>query len=259
MRALIFTLATLTATAAQAGWFGDCDKSAPRSAAQPSTGVTRVVIVGRAGFLHIEGHPGAAEVRATGTACAEDNDTLNDVKLSGTRSGSEVRIEAIMPRRDNWFGSSPTLDFTVSLPAGVAVDVEDSSGELTISNVGDAKVDDSSGSIDIRRVTGNLTVRDSSGEIDIEDVSGDVRIPEDGSGSIRIERVGGSVTIDEDGSGSIEIRNVKRNVTIGTDGSGGVEVSEVGGDFSVGSKGSGSIDYDRINGRVSVPERHHRR
>jgi len=260
MRALIVALATLAAASAHADWFGtDCPKQAERSAAQPAAGVTKVVIVGRAGFLHIEGHPGAGEVKANGTACASMDEQLAGVLLKGSRSGSEVRIEAVMPNQEgSWFSSSPKLDFTVSLPAGVAVDVVDSSGELTISNVGDAKVEDSSGSIDIRKVAGNLSVRDSSGEIDIEDVSGDVRIPDDGSGSIHIERVGGSVTIDEDGSGSIEVRDVKRNVTIGTDGSGSIEVADVGGDFNVGSKGSGSVDYERVRGRVAVPDRHRR-
>src|SRR2546423_1444092 len=131
MRALIFTLATLTAATAHAGWFGDCEKSASRSAVQPVAGVTRVVIIGRAGFLHIEGHPGVTEVRATGTACADDSQVLRDINLAGSRSGGEVRIEAIIPPHEtSWFGSSARLDFTVSLPAGMAVDVEDTSGEL---------------------------------------------------------------------------------------------------------------------------------
>jgi hypothetical protein len=257
MRALILTLSALIATTAHAGWFDDCHAQASRTAVQSAAGVTRVVIIARAGFLHVEGHPGTTEIRASGQACAANEAQLAGTVLSATRSGSEVRIEAIVPSEDrSFFSSSPKLDFTVTLPAGIAVDIDDTSGEMTISNVGNAKVNDTSGGIDVRYVTGNLTVRDTSGGIDIEDVTGDVHIPSDTSGGIDIHGVGGSVTIDEDGSGSIEIRNVKRNVLIGTKGSGSILVADVSGDFTVREKGSGSIDYERVSGRVSVPARH---
>lgn len=238
----------------------DCQYDAGRKAAQSAAGVTKVEIVGRAGYLHIEGRPGASEIRADGQACAPIEEELAGIVLKATRSGSTVRIEAIVPEHDSSFWqSSPKLDFDVTLPAGIAVDVVDSSGELTISNVGDLKVDDSSGGIEIRHTTGNVRVRDSSGEIVIEDVRGDVYIPQDSSGSIEITGVTGGVTIDEDSSGSIDIRNVQRNVAIGSDGSGTIDVTDVGGDFTVGSKGSGSIDYDNVRGKVSVPSRHRHR
>jgi len=242
MRALILTLATLTAASAHASWFGtDCQEQAERSATQSAAGVTKVVIVGRAGFLHIEGHSGATAIHANGTACAAIEEELVGIRLEASRSGSEVRIEAVVPNHEAaFFASSPKLDFTVTVPAGVAVDVVDTSGEMTISDVGSANVNDTSGSIEIRHVTGDVTVRDTSGEIDIEDVGGNVRIPSDSSGSIDIRRVRGNVTIDDDGSGS-------------------VNVSDVGGDFLISEKGSGSIGYDGVKGHVSVPARHRHR
>lgn len=242
MRTLIFAIATLTAATAHADWFGsDCQEQAERSAAQSAAGATKVVIIGRAGFLHVEGRSGASEVRATGTACASIEEQLVGIRLNGSRSGSEVRIEAEVPSHDSaWFSSSPKLDFTVTVPAGIAVDVVDTSGEMTISDVGNLNVVDTSGGIEIRHVTGDVSVRDTSGEIDVADVTGNVRIPSDGSGSIDVRRVRGSVTIDDDGSGS-------------------VNVSDIGGDFTVGSKGSGSIGYDGVKGHVSVPARHRHR
>ena len=241
MRKLILAAAMLLASTAHASLFDDCDHSASRVAALSSSGVTRVVIIGRAGYLHIDGRAGATEIRATGTACASDNDALADTTLTATRSGSEVRVEAHVPEWHGGFfgGSSPRLDFSVALPEGMPIVVDDTSGELTISRVGNTDVDDTSGGIEIRHVNGDLTVRDTSGSIVIEEVTGNVHIPHDSSGSIDIHHVGGSVTIDRDGSGSID-------------------VVDVGGDFTVGSKGSGSIDYDRVRGKVSVPMRHNR-
>jgi hypothetical protein len=240
MRAIAIALTLFTATAAHAGWLDPCEHDAARSASQSAAGVKRVVIIGRAGFLHIEGRAGATEIKANGTACAPIEEQLAGTRLTATRSGSEVTIEAIVSQQDDsFFSPSPRLDFTVTLPAGIEINVADTSGEMTISNVGNARVVDTSGGMEIRKVTGNLSVRDTSGEIVVEDVSGDVHIPSDSSGSISIERVGGSVTIDEDGSGSIN-------------------VSDVRGNFTLGSKGSGSVDYSRVAGRVSVPDRHRR-
>lgn len=130
MRAFIAILSVLTATAASAGLFeSDCQEFAERSAVQPSGGITRVVIIGRAGFLHVEGRAGATEVRATGRACAPIEELLVGIRLSATHDGSTVTIEAEVPKQgSSTFASSPKLDFTVTLPAGIEIDVVDTSG-----------------------------------------------------------------------------------------------------------------------------------
>jgi len=242
MRTLVFAAATLLATTAHAGWLGsDCQHQAERSAVQSAAGVTRVAIIARAGFLHVEGKQGATEIRARGTACASTDKLLAAIVFKATRSGSTVTIETIVPNEsESFFTSSPYLDTTITVPAGMAVSVADTSGELTIRDTGETDVDDRSGGLEIRHITGNVTVRDTSGEIVIEDVSGNVHIPSDSSGSIDVHHAGGSVTIDEDGSGSID-------------------VSDIGGDFTVSHKGSGSITYERVRGKVSVPMKHRHR
>ena len=260
MRALLITLVTLTASALQAGSFGsDCQEFAERSAVQSAKGVTRVVIIDRAGFLHVEGRAGATEIRATGHACAPIEELLVGIRLSASRSGSQVTIEAEVPKQgDSFFASAPRLDFTVTVPAGIAVDIADTSGELTIHDTGNTRVAVTSGNMNIRNVNGSLTVRATSGAIDIDGVTGDVHIPSYPSGAVKIARVGGSVTIDRHGSGSIEVHNVKRNLVITADGPGPVAVSDIGGDFTLGAKGGGSVDYKRVTGRVMVPRRYRR-
>src|ERR1700760_3941474 len=97
MRTLTSLLLLLAATTASADLFSDCSYSEKRSVAAPAAGVTRIVIVGRAGWLNINGHRGAAQVTANGTACASSRDRLNETKLVLSRSGSELRIEAATP------------------------------------------------------------------------------------------------------------------------------------------------------------------
>ena len=206
MRLLSALFALLTSTSVLAGIFDRCDYTAPRSASASAAGVSRIVIIGRAGSLRVEGRAGT-QVQATGTACVSDRALLNDTRLTAQRYGSELRIEALVP--DTGMFQRAALDFEVTLPANIPVMIKDGSGSLTIAGTYDLTVDDGSGSLQIRNITGNLSVEDGSGSISISNVTGDVRIV-DGSGSIEVEHIGGSVTIPSDSSGSVDIRDVKR-------------------------------------------------
>jgi hypothetical protein len=246
-------LALSLATTAGADVFG-CDHTAARRVAASLSGVSRVLVIGRAGSLRVTGHSGGGEVVASGTACSSDEGFLKDIQLRAERNGSELVVEAVIPERMGFFEwGSDKLDFDVTLPDTIAVDVRDGSGETKIENVGDLRVHDGSGELTIRGVHGNADVTDGSGDLMIADVSGDVRV-RDGSGGIEIDRVGGNVVID-DGSGGIDVRDVQKSVTIESDGSGSVDVRDVRGDFTVEHKGSGEITSDRIGGRVTIPRR----
>lgn len=257
--ALVVTFLFVAGTA-HAGLFDECDHRAHRSAQLDLAGVTHVIVIAKAGSLRVEGRDGTRTIAASGEACSSEEEVLHDITLTATRNGSTATIEAHVPSM-NWsfFGSnSAALDFTVTLPPNVPVDITDTSGAMTVVNVGTCSIDDTSGEIDVRRVHGSLTIRDTSGAIYVDDVAGDVHIPRDSSGEIEVRRVGGGVTIDEDSSGAVTIGNVKRSVFIGSKGSGSIYVTDVGGDFTVDHKGSGGIDYARVAGHVSIPSRHNR-
>ncbi len=142
MRTLTLLTALLAASSASASWL-DCAHTAPRSAALPVAGATRIVVVGGAGTLRVAGHNGAAEVRAIGKACSSSREDLPKIVLRATRNGGEIRIEAEVPDTSGW--GDRRLDFEVSLPSNVPVKVVDGSGELTIENTAALDVDDGSG------------------------------------------------------------------------------------------------------------------
>ncbi len=197
MHALIFALVAL---AANVDWTqSDCQEFAERSAVQSARGVTRVIIIGRAGFLHVEGRAGATEIRATGHACAPIEEFLVGILLKSSRSGSTVTIEAICPRKDtSRFASETKLDFTVTLPGGMEVDVVDTSGNLRIRNVGNTHVADTSGDVANRNINGSVTIdEDRSGAVTVSDIRGDFTIRKKASGSVHYERVAGRVLIPE--------------------------------------------------------------
>src|ERR1041385_201521 len=150
--------------------------TATRTASTPASGVTKVVIIARAGSLDVKGENGVTEIRAKGEAEASSDDVLKKMQLVATRSGSTVTIEAQIPEDSSWIGSSPTLGFEVTEPAGMAVTIKDGSGSMTVKNIGELDITDGSGSIDIDGVTGNVRISDGSGGVEIERVNGNVTI-----------------------------------------------------------------------------------
>ncbi|MBV8520052.1 MAG: DUF4097 family beta strand repeat protein [Acidobacteria bacterium] len=253
----------------------DCRYSAARHLTTPSSGITRIVIHADAGSLTVTGTPGAPQVVANGTACTSDEDFLPRMTLTMRKSGSELHVEASIPQKTVLFGFfQARLDFSVAVPDGVPVSIDDGSGWMKVANVGPTSIDDGSGSIEVRNVHGNLTIHDESGGIDVDSVQGAVKI-EDDSGEIEVKNVAGAVEIEDDSgsitvasvdslhipnddSGSITVQNVRHDVLIDSDSSGSIEVTDIGGNFTVGEKSSGGIDYERVAGRVSIPERFRR-
>lgn len=265
----------LAAGPAFAGIFDDddCRYTSPRKVGTAIAGVTKVVIHADAGSLKVDGTPGATQIVATGTACTSEDDFLERMTLTMRKSGSELHIDANIPKKNVIFGFfSARLDFAVTLPAGMPVDITDDSGWMKVANTGATLINDDSGSIEVRNVRGPLTIHDDSGSIEVDAVIGNVKI-EDDSGEILVKNVNGNVEIDDDSgsmtiahvegslrirnddSGSITAQNVRRDVTVDDDGSGSIDVADVGGNFTVGRKSSGSIDYARVAGKVSVPEK----
>jgi hypothetical protein len=276
--AAVIAATTLTAASAFGGGLFDdeCDHTAPRKLAAPVAGVTKVVIHAESGSLKVDGASGVSQIVAAGTACTSDKDFLERITLTSRRQGSELHITADIPEKSVIFGFfQARLDFSVSLPHGMAVVIDDDSGWIKVANTGATTIDDDSGSIEAKNIHGPLSISDDSGSIEIDGVQGAVSIEddsgeiviknvqggvviEDDSGSITVARIQGSLHIRDDDSGSITAENVRGDVIIDEDGSGSVQVADVGGRFTVSQKGSGGIDYERVAGKVSIPERHRR-
>lgn len=238
MRVRLFTTALLAALPAAAL---AQDYDAPRNETVNAAGATVLKVDARAGTLRITGRPGITEVRVRGTARASSRGLLDEIRLEATRTGTEIQVRAVMPSsrssgRDSGWNEHAMLDLVLEVPADLALDVEDTSGDIVIEAVAArVRIDDNSGGIRVRDV-GDLWISDSSGEIDIRGVKGSVEIDDDSSGEIQVYDVTGSVHVRRDSSGSID-------------------VSRVGGDFVVGRDGSGSIDYDDVKGKIDIPRK----
>jgi len=255
-----------------ASGFDNCRFQEERSATIPAEGARNLTVLAGAGTLRIEGRQGLTEVRVKGTACAATENLVRQIQVRTERNGDAIRVEADLPAILS--GNSPVLDLALEVPEAMLARIEDSSGDVEVRRIAGAEVRDESGNIELIDMTGPVRVEDESGDIEVRNAGGDVVIPRDQSGNIRMLTVKGTVNIDRDESGEIEIRDVTGNVTIGEDQSGeimvenvtgsltidedqsgSIQVRDISGDFTVRHDGSGDIRYERVGGTVSVPRK----
>lgn len=267
----LLSVALLSGVCASA-WSEECKFTSSR-AVDFEGPVRKVVVEAKDGSLKIRGDA-AAGVKATGRACASSESLLGRIALESRRENDTIYLTVVMDgdMTDMFsFNRYSSLDLEITVPRDAQLDITDASGDLELSEVGSARIEDSAGNQLLKNINGDLDVHDSSGDIrlisvvgnvrvhdssdniDVEDVRGNVTIVSDSSGDIAIAKVSGNAEIVNDSSGDITIRDVERDVKIDNDSSGDINVSEVGGNFSVVADSTGNILYQRVGGTVRIP------
>lgn len=269
LRCALTLVALVVSPLAAADWTS-CDHTAKRDLDLPLRGIERVLLRTQAGDLEVQGGSGDA-LAIRGTACASDAGMLGDIRLEHVTRGEDLIVTVVMPEAGSGWNEYRWLDLAVTLPATLAVDIEDSSGDIEVTRVAALRVQDSSGDVEVREVAGAVVASDTSGDLEVRDV-GSVEIEEDSSGDITLEGVRGDAFVRRDGSGDVEMRDVQGDaavrvdssgdlrfdriagsVLVDSDSSGGIVAQDVGRDFTVRRDGSGSIRHDNVRGRVDIP------
>ncbi len=188
-----------------------------------------------------------------------------DIKIRHNVSGETLRVWIDRPRsiRGNIKGK---LEFSV--PKNTNVLVDNSSGSVSVQDIGQSQVrlKASSGSVRARNINSDLSASASSGSLTIEEISGDLKAGTS-SGSQRIRNVNGNVKT-KASSGGIKVEGVGGDVDLSTSSggqsimmvsgnlwteatSGSLNINDVTGDVKAGTS-SGSIKLDRITGSVNL-------
>lgn len=233
-------------------WDLNCRHAADRAAHIDTAGADRIEIAARAGDLEVRAGTDTALV-AKGRACASSEEYLAQTQVQVVREGRTIRVVVQVPDKMAGIGLQyASLDLTVDVPAGLPVEVTDSSGDTTLSGVRVTRITDSSGDISVRGGSADLELNDSSGDIRIEDAAGTVTIT-DSSGDIVI-RHASSVSIRNDSSGDIDVAQVTGDVRIDNDSSGDIRIADVGRNVTVLADTSGTVEVSDVKGTVSLPQ-----
>ena len=231
---LLITLVTVLILLVSAGFAFETEKTFTL----PAEGLKALRIDCGAGKLEVAGADGLdrievrAVIKADGESQSKMEGFLKDhVKLLLEKRGDRAVLLANIERHWGLFiGDGAWIDLTVRVPKGLALEIDDSSGDMVVEDVAaDVVIDDSSGDIRVARLGGRLEIDDGSGDIEVRDVAGDIAI-DDGSGDIEVLQAGGNIRVD--------------------DGSGDIKIDGVGGDVFIEEAGSGGVRIDNVKGRV---------
>ena len=170
----------------------------------PAEGVNKVIVETRNGRANLvcRTAPGPVRVQATrkgrgsteaaARECAEamtiqvERDTLDPATL---------RIAMVAPPEPKW-GWSHGASFDVELPQGVDVDVQTSSGAVTVRGArGDLKLKTSNGAIAVADVQGDMDVQTSNARIELAGVEGGRIHASTSNGSIEAHDISGEPSL----------------------------------------------------------------
>ena len=225
--------------------------------------------------LQVQGVPGLKKIEVRGKACASQQDWLGELDIAQSRTGGKVVVQP-KPRENHvgWGSNYAYIDFSVRVPATLALEVETHSGDADIAHVaaldfsshsGDLKLDGVAGAATLKVNSGDVVASDvgslvlrgsGSGDVNATAVRGDVKVGSVGSGDLHFADVRGGVSVDSVGSGDVGVDRIGGDVVVGSIGSGDIDAQHVSGSLIVKAAGSGDIHHREIAGRVEVPKRH---
>jgi DUF4097 and DUF4098 domain-containing protein YvlB len=192
--------ATLLASSAFAA---DFDKTLPASSSNDvfvSTGSGRVHIYpGSDNEIHIKAH-----IHAGWNAGGDIEERMRQIAANPpiTQSGKEIHIGDLASDRRLY--NNIAIDYEISAPKGVALNLRSGSGDIEVDQVGRfLKGETGSGSIRAHGVGGPAELHTGSGDIELQQASAGEVHANTGSGSIRINGLSGALTA-RTGSGDIE-------------------------------------------------------
>lgn len=131
----------------------------------------------------------------------------------------DVRGAVVRVRADREYGMPSFVEYDITVPRGMAVDLDGVETEMTVEGVG--------GDLSVESVEGAITVRGAGGAVKLNSVEGDI-VLDGGRGRISLEGVDGTIRV-TGARGDIVVETVDGDVTLEGIESANVDVGTVEG------------------------------
>ena len=229
----------------------------------PASGVRTVSFDVQEGEFVLRGDPAAQSVsmrlsidRLWVFRLGEEGILKRLIKVSGEGT-DHLTIATDIPRSlANWGRAEYPIDFEVVVPAGIPLEVRDTSGIIRISQMA-APVDvhDGSGTFAISDIHGRVALDKESGDIQVERITGPVKIASKSGqmklrdlGELEIEQSDGN--LDVANTGAARIHNRGGNIRI-TGVNGPLEIDDESGEISVADT-HGDVNIRDTSGQIRI-------
>ena len=176
---------------------------------------------------------------------------LKTIQYSITQAGNTITLNYELNKSMNFMNNINTVDFIVTVPSETIVDVDTSTGEVSVTDVqGKVAIVNTFGDITVEQVDGALDAKTNSGGIDVSSVtagSGDVKLSS-GFGTISMSQVSGAEVTAESNSGKLDLENVRstKDMNLWSDFGNVTFANGSAASLTVSTK-SGSIELNSVN------------
>ena len=223
-----------------------------------STGSGRIhVFPGNGSQIHVVGHVHSSW---SGWGGGGENITerINRIVANPPieQTGNSVRVGE---PRDRALYNNISIDYEVTVPAAVALNLHTGSGDVEVDSVGRfLAASTGSGSVRAHKLNGPADLRSGSGDLELEETAGADVKAQTGSGSVRVHGFNGSFNV-RTGSGDIEGDGHLAGMSTLSSGSGSVRLHLTPDSrFHLdASTGSGSIRLHMPGTEETDSSRHH--
>ena len=163
--------------------------------------------------------------------------------LTIEQSGNKVEI--IFKGEDSYH-----IDFVISIPSKLDVELSTGGGNITLKNDLDGKIDASTGggNISVKNINGKADISTAGGNIKVGDINSNADISTAG-GNIKVGDINSDADISTAG-GDMKIGNINGTADVSTAG-GNIKIGYIKGSADVSSAG-GNISVDNIGGNADI-------
>ncbi len=222
---------------------------AQKSLTLDASSINKLNIDAGAGSLDVIGDENITQIELVADIYTDKKYRENYLLDLYQRDGKAYIIAKNKSTAGMWVGDSPRINITIKAPKHLLLDIEDDSGNTTVSNFsGDVVIEDDSGDLVVKNISGNLKINDDSGDLLVSDIGGNVEINDD-SGDMTVTNIGGRLDIEDD-SGDLTVKKVKGLVIV-DDGSGSIDINQVGG-LKIIDAGSGGLNVKGVEGNFEI-------
>lgn len=225
-----------------------------------------LVISNTSGRIEITGMPvSVISISATKNVRATDQEEAEEVaehiEIKARKTGRRITIQTrylkMINRSDSFWkkllgtgsDSFGSVDYTISVPHGCDVDIDNTSGDVSVTNIArSVHISGSSGEVRLENIEGDIDIESLSGNISIHNVKGDIEIAV-ASSDMELSSITGAVDIRAT-SGNKRGEYISGPVKISQT-SGNVELKYLDGDLRFKST-SGDISVEQDGGAVDI-------
>lgn len=157
------------------------------------------------------------------------------------------------------------IKFEIHVPTSVAAKIQTSSGDIDIERL-DAPViaHSSSGDIEIKNIHGDVSVGTSSGDCNISEIASQKIVAQTSSGDFNATNISTSILTQQSSSGDADLKNINGNLNLHTSSgdltvkgfNGKIIANTTSGDCELSDADSASVDLHTISGDCTLKVAH---